>query len=118
DFGFDPGGNLEISVGPATGVLNITEVGELAATWRGSDGHSLKSTPSAVKEQHADALKAFKSQIKEIDETLRAQRLRLERIYLADRDWTAPTWRARYLDEPLVAGLARRLIWSFEADGQ
>jgi len=118
DFGFDGGGNLEISVGPATAVLNITEMCELETHWRGADGHWLKSPPSAVKEQHADALKVFKSQIKEIDETLRAQRLRLERIYLANRNWSPETWRTRYLDEPLVAGLTRRLIWSFEADGQ
>src|SRR5262249_53965625 len=39
-------------------------------------------------------------------------------LYLSDRSWPADVWRARYLEEPLVTGLARRLLWSFEMDGR
>jgi hypothetical protein len=70
-----------------------------------------------VKDGHADALKSLKEQVKEIGETLKAQRLRLERLYLGDREWPLDVWKARYLDEPLVSAFARRLIWSFEIKG-
>ena len=82
------------------------------------DGKPLSGPPAAVKDGHADALKAFKTQAKEIGETLKAQRLRLERLYLDDRTWPLDVWRARYLDEPLVSSFARRLIWSFEIGGR
>lgn len=112
-YGFAADGTLDVPVGPATAKLSIAEDATLRTSWLGADGRSLGGPPAAVKEQHAAGLKAFKAQAKEIGETLKAQRLRLERLYLDDRTWTLPTWRARYLDEPLVAHLARRLIWSF-----
>ena len=71
-----------------------------------------------MKDGHADALKSLKEQVKEIGETLKAQRLRLERFYLDDRSWPLNVWRDRYLDEPLVSAFARRLIWSFELKGR
>ena len=116
-YGFVADGTLDIPVGPASARLTIAEDGSLQTSWSGADGRALSGPPAAVKDQHAGALKAFKAQAKEISETLKAQRLRLERLYLDDRVWPLQTWQARYLDEPLVANLARRLIWSFEVGG-
>jgi hypothetical protein len=114
DYGFGADGTLEIAVGPATAVLTIGESDTLDVAWRGADGQPLKGQPAAVKDGHADALKLFKAQAKEIGETLKAQRLRLERLYLDEREWTLADWQARYRDAPLVARMARRLIWSFK----
>jgi hypothetical protein len=114
DYGFSADGTLEIAVGPATAVLTIGEPDTLDIAWRGADGQPLKAPPAAVKDGHADALKQFKAQAKEIGETLKAQRLRLERLYLDERDWTLADWQARYREAPLVARMARRLIWSFK----
>src|SRR5262249_15345908 len=47
-----------------------------------------------------------------------AQRLRLERLYLGDREWPLDVWRERYLDQPLVRNLSRRLIWAFRIGEQ
>jgi hypothetical protein len=113
DFGFAPDGTMDIVVGPATAELAITDASELKTTWRGPDGEKLSGRPASVKDGHADALKAFKARVKEIDETLRAQRLRLERLYLGDRQWPFDVWQSRYLDAPLVGNLARRLVWAF-----
>ena len=71
-----------------------------------------------MKDGHSDALKSLKEQVKEIGETLKAQRLRLERFYLDDRSWPLDVWRDRYLEDPLVSTFARRLIWSFELKGR
>ena len=87
DYGFASDGRLEISVGPATAVLAITDANTLETTWRGADGTPLKGPPAEVKASHADALKEFKARTKEIGETLKAQCARLERLYLDDREW-------------------------------
>lgn len=112
DFAFAADGTLEVTVGQATAVLAVTEANTLETAWRGADRKALSGPPSAVKEGHAEALKALKARAKEIAETLAAQRLRLERLYLGDREWPLAAWRSRYLDAPLVANLARRLIWA------
>jgi hypothetical protein len=114
DYGFAADGTLAIAVGAATAVLAINEADALDVTWRGANGQPLKGPPAEVKENHADGLKLFKAQLKEIGDTLKAQRLRLERLYLDEREWTLDDWRTRYRDAPLVARMARRLIWSFK----
>src|SRR5215470_17051079 len=116
DYGFDADSRLEIPVGPATAVLTITDTNTLETTWRAADGSALKGPPAEVKTSHAEALKELKARAKEIGETLKAQCARLERLYLDEREWPLDAWRTRYLDEPLVKGMARRLIWSFKPD--
>jgi hypothetical protein len=118
DFGFGGDGTTEVAVGPAVAVLTITDTHTLQTTWRGTNGQSLSGPPAAAKNEHADALKVLKAQVKEIGETLAAQRLRLERLYLGDREWPLDVWRERYVDEPLVRNLSQRLIWSFRIGPQ
>jgi hypothetical protein len=43
-----------------------------------------------------------------------AQRDRIGNFLELDRAWTFETWKTRYLDHPLLAGISRRLIWQFE----
>ena len=38
-------------------------------------------------------------------------------MFLLEKRWPAGVWRERYLDHPLVGTLARRLIWTFTANG-
>ncbi|HUL08231.1 MAG TPA: DUF4132 domain-containing protein [Candidatus Acidoferrum sp.] len=113
DYGFGSDGALAITVGPATAVLTITEADALDVAWHDAGGQPLKGPPAELKANHADALKAFKAQLKEIGDTLKAQRLRLERLYLDEREWTLADWQARYRDAPLVECMVQRLIWSF-----
>src|SRR5215831_15071039 len=116
DYGFAADGTSETTVGTARAVLTITDAHVLETQWHGADGRALSGPPAAVKETHAEELKALKARVKEIGDTLKAQRLRLERLYLADREWPLDLWRERYLDEPLVGNLSRRLVWAFRLD--
>ncbi len=118
DYELTADGALEVVIGPATAVLTVTDANTLETAWRGADGKLLGGPPTAVKDGHADALKALKARAKEIGETLAAQRLRLERLYLSEREWSFAVWRSRYLDEPLVANLTRRLIWAIRLGAQ
>lgn len=114
DYGFSSDGRAEMVVGPAIAVLTITDTNSLDTAWRAPDGMPRKGPPAEVKVTHAAALKELKAQTKEIGETLTAQCARIERLYLEEREWPLDRWRARYLDQPLIARMARRLIWSFK----
>src|SRR5262249_46965382 len=54
----------------------------------------------------------------EIRQTLLAQRDRVERLLASEQRWPLGAWRDLYLEHPLLATLARRLIWVFETDGE
>src|SRR5262249_41355720 len=95
-----PAGPKRRAQGCVGAVLAISDANTLETTWRSADGKALSGPPAAVKNEHADALKVLKAQIKEIGETLTAQRLRLEQLYLGDREWPLDVWRERYLEEP------------------
>src|SRR5262249_47855933 len=75
DYGFGSDGTLAIAVGPAAAVLTITEADALDVAWHDANGQPLKGPPAELKANHADSLKAFKAQFKEIGDTLKAQRL-------------------------------------------
>lgn len=86
--------------------------------WFKPDGKEQKSVPSAVKKDFSDDLKELKQAVKDIDKMLPAQSARIEQCYLAQKEWTFPVWCERYHEHPLMATLARRLIWQFQAADQ
>jgi len=57
------------------------------------------------------AVKAIKKQAKDLSAMLASQRVRLERLLGGARSWRLADARIRLLDHPLVAPLARRLVW-------
>ena len=69
--------------------------------------------PKAVKEHSAEELKVIKAAADDLRKMLPAQRDRIENLYLEQKTWTYRAWRERYLDNPVVGTLARRLIWKF-----
>jgi hypothetical protein len=81
--------------------------------WLKADGKQQKSVPATVKRDFGDKLKELKHAAKDIEKMLPAQSARIEQTFLAQKEWTFPLWRERYLDHPLVGTMARRLIWRF-----
>lgn len=113
DYGIDHDGMKRSSLGEY--VLEIAVVGSCKTQlrWVKSTGKAQKTVPVAIKRDHTDELKTLKSMAKDIEKTLIAQRDRLERLLSQEREWTYEVWRQRYLDHPLLATLARRLVWNF-----
>lgn len=112
-LGLTEPGLLRRDLGGYTAELRVTGTASTELTWLTPGGKPQKSVPKAVKEGHAEELKALTATAREIQKLLPGQRDRLERLYLFPRDWDLPIWRERYLDHPLVGALARRLIWKF-----
>ncbi|MGW2377273.1 DUF4132 domain-containing protein [Kitasatospora sp. NPDC001683] len=92
----------------------LVEGTRLRQAWYNESGRPVKSPPASVRREHADALKEFKSAVKDLEKMLTAQSERLERQFLARRSWRYGPWRERLLDHPLVGTLARRLIWTVD----
>ncbi|MFK4067342.1 DUF4132 domain-containing protein [Streptomyces sp. NPDC029674] len=122
-YGLTEVGHCVRRLGDCEAELTITGT-KAALRWRNGAGKQVKSPPAPVKRDHADDLKELKTAVKDIDKMLSAQAERLDRQFLARREWTYDAWRERLLDHPLVGTLARRLLWTVDgtpcgyADGE
>ncbi len=117
-YGLEQVGLRQEVLGDITAQITVTGTHSVELTWMRLDGKSLAAAPKVVKEQHPEAVKELAQAVKDLRKMLPAQRARLESLYLAQRQWSLPAWRERYLDQPLVGTLARRLIWKFSRSDQ
>jgi hypothetical protein len=117
DFGLDLNGRRILRVGEWTAEVQLTPTRDVELRWR-KDGAAKRqaSVPAEVKRDHADALKDAKRLVKDIARVLPTQVVRIERLLLDDRAWPLDVWRTRYLDHPLIAQTARRLIWQLDGE--
>ncbi len=114
DFGLGRDSTRTVAVGEHAATLALTAALSCELRFSGPSGKPLKAPPAAVRRDHAEELAALKQAAKDVKLMAAAQRLRLERLLLAERTWEQEAWRAAYLDHGLVGMLARRLIWTFD----
>jgi hypothetical protein len=112
-FGLGMDGRITRVFGPYTAELRVVDSRDVQFAWMDQNGKSLKSVPGSVKQDHAADLKQWQKVGKDIAKMLGAQRIRMERLLMTEREWDLEPWRQRYLNQPLLAPLARRLIWHF-----
>ncbi len=113
DFELDANGQRHEQLGECQAAVAITKTGSVEVTWKDADGKALKSVPSHIKREHADALKSLNRSVTEMQETLQTQRNRLEDLMRSGHTWPLHLWRERYLAHPLLGLLAQQLIWRF-----
>jgi hypothetical protein len=114
-FGLEQG-RLRVPIGQAVAELQI-EGPNVHIHWYDAAGHPQKAEPAGVKRSYKAERKDLKRLSDDVSRMLAAQRDRVERLPLAERTWSLPAWRERYLEHPLVGGVAKRLIWRF-IDGE
>jgi hypothetical protein len=112
DFGLGADSTCAVAVGEYTATLALTAASSCELRFAGPSGRPLKAPPAAVRRDHAEQLATLKQAVKDIKVMAAAQKLRLERLLVADRSWEQRAWREHYLDHGLVGVLARRLIWT------
>lgn len=108
-FGLDVTGRARTELGTYTAEIAIAGDDATLAFFEGAK--QLKSVPAALKIAHAEELKELKSAQKELAALVPTVRYRLERWLVEPRSWALIDLQARYLDHPLAARLARRLIY-------
>jgi hypothetical protein len=117
DFGLVDG-RVRREIGGYTAEISAVGGSRVETRWFKPDGPALKSAPAAVKREHRGDLKALRRTADEIGAALLVHRDRLDRLMLSTRCWSLRDLRERYLDHPLLALVARRLIWSFGDEEQ
>lgn len=111
-------GRRRFEFAPFAAELSIDGAAGVAIRWLGPDGAGRRTEPVEVKRRYPEERAALKRTADDLRKTLLAQRDRLERLLFTERSWPLPVWRERYLDHPLLADPARRLVWMFEHDRQ
>jgi hypothetical protein len=111
-------GKREMQFDEYKGELTITGVGKTELKWYKPDGSLQKSVPAVVKEKQPVRLKKLKDIAKQVEQTLTAQRDRIDRMFRSGRLISSEAFERYYLQQGLTAFLANRLIWNFHfADG-
>jgi hypothetical protein len=111
--GLDRVGALDLEFGEAARAELRVVNSDVVLTWFDAKNKVLKNPPASVKKEFADDLKELKTTIKDLEQMLSAQNIRLERFMLARQTWNFADWHERYLEHPVVGCVARRLIWTF-----
>lgn len=117
-FGLTEPGRYSQPVGQFTAELVLHANRKTGLTWVRPDGKTQKTIPSAVKSEHAEALKDLKKRAKDIDSLMPSIRARVEQLARSPRRWSITDFRARFLDHPVVGVVARRLIWNLHRNGE
>jgi hypothetical protein len=117
-FGLGIDGKLSRQFGQHRAELRVVDSRDVRIGWFAPEGKPLKSVPTEVKHEHAAELRQLQKLGKDIEKMLGAQRIRLERLLMSEREWDLEAWRQRYLEQPLLAPITRRLIWHFKRGEQ
>lgn len=116
DFGLDREGRAHFLLGDAAAVVALNANGA-KVRWFAAGGREVKAPPEVVKRDHADALKAVKLALKDVEAAHAAQVIRIEQGWQEARSWSVADWRRSFLDHPLRRQIANVLIWRFETAG-
>jgi len=107
--GLDRDGTRNVAFEQGAAVFRVARNGA-ALEWFNEAGKPLKSPSKAIRDEK-ELFKEVQSDLKEMNADLAIQPQRLQQFYLQSRAWPADIWRSRYLDHPLMRGLARKLVW-------
>ena len=108
DFGLENGQLVE-EFGEYTATLILAD-GKAEVQWHKAQ-KPLKSAPTALKVTHADELKELKAAQTQAQQTYTAQRDRLDRSFVEERQMPWPWFEQYYGRHGLLSLLARPLIW-------
>lgn len=75
-----------------------------------------KSIPKEVKENHPENLKYIKAHQKEIENQLKTQLQRIEKLYYSDNSWDVEYWLDRYVNHPFIGIISKELYWTLSRD--
>lgn len=98
--------------------LQIAGIGKTELGWYKPDGTPQKSVPAFVKEKYAAELKEIKAIARQIEQTLSAQRDRIDRMFRSKRQLAFEDFMKLYIGHGLMGYITRKLIWNFESNGE
>ena len=90
--------------------------GKMDVIWMRPDGKTQKTAPKSLRDNNADAIAAFRREVKQVGITWRAQCARVERLMLYPNTWSFDEWCERYRDHGLMRHMTCRLVWEFRTE--
>ncbi|GAA3965537.1 hypothetical protein GCM10023085_55070 [Actinomadura viridis] len=119
DLGLDAEGGMTLDYGPRAFRVGFDE--QLKPYVMDGDGKRRKTLPKPGVKDDGElapaAHRRFAGLKKEVRTIAAEQIKRLEAAMVAGRAWTPEEFRSIFVDHPLLWHIARRLVWSAEADG-
>lgn len=103
-------GQKKIQVGDYEAILRLEGM-KVHLSWLNDKGKAIASIPAELRRDFAGELQSVKVAARSIEETLLAQKLRLENSWLENRSWPFPLWQECFLSHALISPLVKRLIW-------
>jgi Domain of unknown function (DUF4132) len=113
-FELGSNGTRRVSFGEAGAAELRVEKSQGVLRYFNSSGKQLAAAPKAVKLNHGQAVHELQASVKGLGQVIRAQRERIESLLLEKCSWDFSTWQLRYLEHPVVAEIARQLIWNID----
>ncbi|OAN13315.1 hypothetical protein A3K86_16820 [Photobacterium jeanii] len=96
--------------------INLDSGSPVKLAFFNPEGKALKSVPAAIKTQHSEELKTLRAEVKAIQNDLSAQKSRIDREMREPRNWSVSQFKQHYFEHPLMAVIARTLVWTFTSD--
>ncbi len=112
-FPLDSNGRMEIPIGDAKAVLQLSDEGRVAIAWYNADWKLLKTAPSQIRKAFTKEVKSVSARAKELERVYSTQRNRLESFLGSPREMSIDHWRKYFVEHALLGFLGRRLIWIF-----
>ncbi|MGI9204968.1 MAG: DUF4132 domain-containing protein [Woeseiaceae bacterium] len=106
-------GSLSVPIDEYSARATLGLGGKMSVTWLRPDGKSQKTAPKSLRDNHADAIAAFRREVKQVSITWRGQCARVERLMLYPNTWPFEEWCERYRDHGLMRHMTCRLVWEF-----
>ena len=91
--------------------------GEVQRVIRRPDGKPVLSAPKALQDQAIDIWREIAATIKQLKRELTDQKHRLEDAMVEGRSWSAREWQSTVGSNPVMASLAKRLVWNVAYPG-
>jgi Domain of unknown function (DUF4132) len=112
-YGLDMRGAAAFQIGEAQVSLQISEGGKVVVAWRNAVGKAVSAAPSSIRKAFPSEVRSINAAAKELAQTWRSQKFRLETSLIVAREMALDHWRRYFLDHPVLGFLGRRLIWVF-----
>lgn len=106
-------GRIEQMIGDYAAIISVEDF-KADIQWLDAKGKEMKATPSALKNQYASELKNLQILHKSMQQTIAAQRQRLEGSWINNLSWTWELWEQGFLTHALMHFFAEKIIWEFD----
>ncbi len=118
-LGLDRQGRRAWALGEYRGELELTSRGRVETHYVDTrSGERTSTPPRAVKGSFGSELAAMRDTAKQLRGSMSLQTARLEEAMTDERVWGLEGWQQTYGENPVLAHLARRLVWRVEEEGR